>query len=140
MRTARSVGAMAMSDDEDELVLRHLDYLGTHPTAPRELGGVDVVFAYGGIAFTRKHETLGAISWAEVCGLSAVEERLPGRINWPAVLLVGVLGFLFRGAGRRVVLRVSDRRGDWLFDVPGIKIDELRLGLAQIRRRHTKGR
>lgn len=122
--------------DKGEIVLRRLVYVGTHPTANKELSGVDVAFASSGITFTKRGKPLGAISWEDVSDLSAFSERLPGRVSAPAVLLFGPLGFLFKSSGRRVVLKVGDKRGDWLFDVPGIKIGELRGGIEQIRSRY----
>ena len=134
--TTSTVKPVGSEISDNELVLRHLGYIGSHPSATKELGGVDVAFDPGGVKFARRTERLGEIAWGDVAGLSAFSERIPGGVNGPAVLLLGVLGFFFKNSSRPVVLRIEDRRGEWLFDVPGIKVDELRDGLAQIEDRY----
>jgi hypothetical protein len=57
----------------------------------------------------------------------------------PRVWLLGVYAFLFQKRERRVLLRIQDRRGAWLFTADGIAFDELRSGLQAIRTRHTAG-
>jgi hypothetical protein len=118
-------------------VLRSLEYIGTHPAAPNELTGIDVVFGDEGVTFSRRKERLGSISWPDVNELSAFSETTPRKVSFPAVLFFGLWAFLFKHGGRRVVLRIGDREGDWLFDVPGIKVRELCDGLAAIRARHN---
>ena len=119
------------------LVLRSLEYIGTHPAAPNDLTGVDVVFGDEGVTLSRREERLGSISWPDVNELSAFSETTPRKVNGLAVLFFGLWGFLFKQGGRRVVLRIGDREGDWLFDVPGIKVHELCDGLAEIRAQHN---
>ena len=118
------------------MVLRNAEYIGAHPAAPNELTGIDIVFGNEGVTFSRRKERLGSISWPDVKELSAFSEATPRTVSFPAVLFFGLWAFLFRQGGRRVVLRVADREGDWLFDVPGIKVRELSDGLAEIRAQH----
>lgn len=117
-------------------MLRNVDYLGAHPAAPTELSGIDVVFEHDAVTFVRRKEQLGSISWDDVKGLSAFSETLPGKVTFPAVFFFGLFAFLLKQQGRRVLLRVEDQQGDWLFEVSGIKLVELREGLATIRSRH----
>ena len=119
------------------MVLRSLEYIGTHPAAPNDLTGVDVVFGDEGVTFSRREERLGSISWPDVNELSAFSETTPRQVSGLAVLFFGLWGLLFKQGGRRVVLRIGDREGDWLFDVPGIKVNELSDGLAEIRAQHN---
>ena len=118
------------------LVLRSLRYLGGHPSAPSELDRVDVFFDVDGIEFKRKHERLGSIPWDEVTDLSADAESTTRRMTVPRVWLLGVFAALFPTRERHVLLRVSDRRGPWMFEVSGIRLGELRKGIAKIRRQH----
>ena len=124
---------MASEPHSPSLVLRDLDYVGTHPDADSELNKVDVAFEDNGISFSRKGEQLGVIAWSDVESLSAFSERLPGTVGIPSVFFFGVLAFLFKRRGRRLMLRVEDRRGDWLFEVHGIGLDDLQSGLSKIR-------
>ena len=120
-----------------DLVLRSVDYIGAHPAAPNELTGIDIVFGDEGVTFSRRKERLGSISWPDVEELSAFSEATPRKVSFPAVLFLGLWAFLFKQGGRRVVLRIGDREGEWLFDVPGIKVRELCDGLAEIRAQHN---
>ena len=122
--------------EASSLVLRNVDYLGAHPAAPAELSGIDVAFEHDAVTFVRRKEQLGSISWQDVKGLSAFSETLPAKVTFPAVFFFGVFAFLFKQQGSRVLLRVEDQQGDWLFEVSGIKLVELREGLATIRSRH----
>lgn len=117
-------------------VLRGLDYTGTHPAAQHELGGIDVAFEDDRITLTRGRELLGSIEWPDIKGLAAYSETTKGRVGFLSVFFFGVFAFLFKRRERRVLLRIEDRSGDWLFEVSGIKLNELRSGLAEIRRRH----
>jgi len=119
------------------LVLRSVEYIGAHPAAPNELTGIDIVFGDEGVTFSRRNERLGSISWPRVGELSAFSETTPRTVSFPAVLCFGLWAFLFKQGGRRVVLRIGDRQGEWLFDVPGIKVRELCDGLAKIRAQHN---
>ena len=119
------------------LVLRSVDYIGAHPAAPNELTGIDIVFEDEGVTFSRRKERLGSISWPDVEELSAFSETTPRGVSFPAVFFFGVWAFLFKQGGRRVVLRIGDREGKWLFDVPGIKVRGLCDGLAEIRAQHN---
>ena len=117
-------------------VLHNAEYIGSHPAAPNELGGIDVAFGSEGVTFSKRNEQLGSIPWPDVTELSAFSEATARTVSFPAVLFFGLWAFLFKQGGRRVVLRVGDREGDWLFDVPGIKVHELSDGLAEIRAQH----
>ena len=44
---------------------------------------------------------------------------------------------LFKKREHRVLLRIQDQRGAWLFTVEGIKLDDLRAGLHQIWERYA---
>ena len=102
-----------------------------------ELGGINVAFEDDRITLTRGRELLGSIEWPDVKGLSAYSEITKGRVGFLSDFSFGVFAFLFKRQGRRVLLRIEDRSGDWLFEVSGIKLDELRSGLAEIRRRRA---
>lgn len=128
---------MGAAVDGGGLVLRNVDYLGTHAAATKELTGIDVAFGNDAVTFSRRQERLGSVSWADVKELSAFSESTPARVSFPAVLLVGLWAFLFKQGGRRVILRVADREGAWLFEVPGIEVGELSEGLAGIRAHHN---
>ncbi len=127
---------MAAVDDSGDLVLRRVEYVGSHPSAPNELSRIDVAFAADGVTFTRKSEQLGAISWRDMDGMQAFSATMPASVSFPAVAILGIGAFATRSRRRRVFLRVSDKTGDWVFDVPGIKASELQAGLAQIRKRN----
>lgn len=124
---------MTQTPHSRALVLRDLEYIGTHPEASNDLTKVDVAFEAKGIAFSRRGEQLGIIPWPDVINLSAFSERLPGTVGIPSVFFFGIFAFLFKRRGQRVLLRVEDQRGDWLFQVDGIDLDDLRAGLATIR-------
>lgn len=126
---------MAPEPHNPTLVLRDLEYIGTHPDAGNDLNKVDVTFEDDGVSFSRKGERLGVIAWPDVENLSAFSERVPGSVGIPSVFFFGVLAFLFKRRGQRLLLRVEDQRGDWLFEVQGIDLDELRAGLSDIRQR-----
>lgn len=127
---------MAPTPHSQTLVLCDLEYIGTHPEANRDLNKVDVAFEDDGIKFSRKAEQLGIAPWSDVNNLSAFSERVPGTVGIPSVFFFGVFAFLFKRSGRRLLLRVEDQRGDWLFQVDGIDLDDLRAGLAEVRQRH----
>ena len=127
---------MAPTPHSRVLVLRDLEYIGTHPEASNDLNKVDVAFENDGIAFSRKGERLGIIAWSDVNNLSAFSERVSGTVGIPSVFFFGVFAFLFKRRGQRLLLRVEDQQRDWLFEVVGINLDELRTGLADIRERH----
>jgi hypothetical protein len=127
---------MGLSSGTQGQVLRGLRYLGTHPAAPDDLNGVDVTFEDDGVTFTRRKEHLGSIAWRSVRELSAFSEAMPGGVGLPEVWFLGVLAFLVKRRRRRSVLRLQDQQGTWLFEVPGIRLDELARGLAAIRQLH----
>jgi hypothetical protein len=128
-------GYMASEPHSSTLVLRDLEYIGTHPNAGKELNKVDVAFEDDGVSISRKGARLGVIAWPDVENLSAFSERVPGTVGIPSVLFFGVFAFLFKRRGQRLLLRVEDQQGDWLFDVRGIDLDDLRSGLSDIRQR-----
>ena len=117
------------------LVLRGLHYLGGHPGAPNELDGIDMFFDELGITFERAGERLGSIPWGQVVDLSVDASSTTRRMTLPRVWLLGVYAFLFQKRERRVFLRLVDPWGAWLFSVGGISLNELRAGIATIRRR-----
>ena len=114
-------------------ILRGLRYLGGHPAARRGLDHVDVAFDPAGVHFSRRHELLGSIAWAHVVDLAADAETTTSRLTVPRVWLLGVYAVLVPKRNRRVLLRVQDRRGAWLFTVDGIELDELGGGLRSVR-------
>ena len=135
MRSWVGFGCGAPTPHGDALVLRDLEYIGTHPEASNDLNRVDVAFEDDGIAFSRRGERLGIIPWSDVNSLSAFSESVPGTVGIASVLFFGVLAFLFKRRGQRLLLRVEDKRGVWLFQVDGIDLEDLRAGLADIRQR-----
>ncbi|MGB8860212.1 MAG: hypothetical protein WCC60_13185 [Ilumatobacteraceae bacterium] len=116
--------------------MRDLEYIGGHPAAPHALAGIDVLFDDEGVTFLRSQEILGSIPWRNVRAISADAEVTSEHVSLPGVLLFGVLAFLFKRHDRTALLRVEDPSGAWVFAVPGIKLAELRAGVADIRRRH----
>ena len=116
--------------------LRDLYYLGGHPAARAELDHVDVTFDDAGIHFARRAEPLGSIVWDDRVDLAADADTTTSRMTLPRVWLLGVFAFLFKKRERRVLLRIQDRRGSWLFTADGIALDDLRSGLSTIRDRH----
>jgi hypothetical protein len=116
--------------------LRSLQYLGGHPDAPSELNRIDTFFDDHGITFVRAGERLGSIPWDQVVDLSVDAEFTTTRVSVPLVWLLGVFGAFFPRRERRVLLRVADPRGAWLFAVDGISLSELRAGVAAIRRQY----
>jgi hypothetical protein len=117
-------------------VLRNLHYLGGHPAAPSELDRIDMVFNDHGITFARAAERLGFVPWSEVVDLSADAEVTTERTTAPRIMLLGILAAWFTRRERRVLLRLADHRGAWVFAVEGISLSELRAGITTIRRRH----
>ncbi len=135
--SADRYGSAMSSRVGDRLVLRGLDYLGGHPAAPSELDHIDMFFDHHGITFERAGERLGTIPWAQVVDLSVDAQPTTSRMTVPRVWLLGVFAALFKKRERRVLLRLSDPRGAWVFSVEGIGLRELREGIATIRaRRH----
>jgi hypothetical protein len=128
--------AMSSRVGERALVLRDLHYLGGHPDAPRELDRIDTFFDDHGVSFMRRGERLGSIRWDQVVDLSVDAEYTTTRVSVPVVWLLGVFAALFPRRERRVLLRVADPRGAWMFAVEGISLSELRGGVATIRRRY----
>ena len=117
--------------------LRGLHYLGSHPAARAELDHVDITFDEAGIHFARRAESLGTIAWHDLVDLAADADTTTSRVTLPRVWLLGLYAFLFKKRERRVLLRIQDRRGAWLFTADGIALDELRHGFAAIRARHS---
>jgi hypothetical protein len=102
------------------VVLRGLHYLGGHPGAPSELDRLDMIFDDGGIHFQRAGERLGSIPWDEVVDMSVDAESATRHMTVPRVWLLGVFAALVKKRERRVLLRVADRGGAWMFSVDGI--------------------
>jgi hypothetical protein len=117
-------------------VLRDLHYLGGHPAAPSELDRIDMVFNGDGITFARASERLGFVPWREVVDLAVVADFTTDRTTAPRIMLLGTFAAWFKRQERRVLLRLADHRGAWVFAVEGISLNELRAGIATIRRRH----
>ena len=117
-------------------VLRDLHYLGGHPAAPSELDRIDMVFDDHGITFARAAERLGFIPWPDVVDLSVDADFTTDRTTAPRIMLLGIFAAWFTRRERRVLLRLADHRGAWVFAVEGISLNELRAGIATIRRRH----
>lgn len=118
------------------VVLRELEYLGGHPAAPSPLDRIDMYFDDAGVRFERKADHLGSIPWDRVRDLTAEAEVVTSRVTGPRVWLFGIFAMLVPRRERRVLLRLADDRGGWLFHVDGIGLDEIRAGLDRIRRRH----
>ena len=51
----------------------------------------------------------------------------------PRVWLLGIFAAAFRKRERRVLLRLQDGRGAWVFEVDGISLGDLRTGIDAIR-------
>jgi hypothetical protein len=115
--------------------LRGLRYLGGHPAAPSELDRIDASFDSVGVRFERRGTELGLVRWDDVQDLSADAVLTTYRMTLPRVWFLGVLAAAFPKRERRVLLRLADRRGAWLFEVDGISLSDLRTGIALIRQR-----
>lgn len=117
--------------------LQGLRYLGGHPAAPRELNGIDMMFDEVGVRFDRRGEELGVVPWDELRDLSADAALSVDRMTVPRVFLLGMLAALFKKQERRVLLRLQDNRGSWIFEVDGINLRDLRAGIDAIRSAHV---
>ena len=97
MRSWVGFGCGAPTPHGDALVLRDLEYIGTHPEASNDLNRVDVAFEDDGIAFSRRGERLGIIPWSDVNSLSAFSESVPGTVGIASVLFFAFLHFCSNG-------------------------------------------
>lgn len=117
--------------------LRDVHYLGGHPAARAELDHVDITFDAAGIHFARRAEPLGSIAWHDLIDLEADATTTTSRMTLPRVWLLGIYAFLVKKREQRVLVRIQDRRGAWLFTADGIALDDLRDGFCTIRSRYA---
>jgi hypothetical protein len=114
--------------------LRGAEYLGSHPSAPRRFGPVDIVFTTDKIVMTRGRREFGSLPWESLLDLRAATwETVERHITGPRVVLLGLWSLVFRKKTSFSHLIVTDRSGEWAFGVPGIRPDELRAGLGPLR-------
>ena len=113
--------------------LRGLRYLGGHPAAPSDLDRIDMTFDSVGVRLERRGDELGVVPWNDVIELSADAESTTKRMTVPRVWLLGIVAAVFRKRERRVLLRLQDGRGAWVFEVDGISLGDLRAGIDAIR-------
>lgn len=130
-----STSTAASTDERDERRLtsiRGTEYLGSHPSAPSSLTGVDIVFTSAGVRFERRREMLGVRSWADVVRLDVDGSVTKRRAGFLRVFVFGLVGWLFPIRTDTALVRIETTDGPWVFGVDDLSIDELRRGLAQL--------
>ena len=125
-----------MGNDNGELTsLRKTRYLGSHPAVSGQLEDLDVVFTRDGIVLRRKREHLGQLAWSDVTGLHAENrEGIERRVTASRILLFGAWALVAKKNTILSYLVIVDKRGEWLFAVPGLSAIELRAGLTHLQR------
>ena len=101
----------------NKLILRHLDYVGSHPTATKELSGVSVAFGTDGITFTRRTDELGELgvdvdrTWVD----DVFREAMLGVVSM--AILSGATAEVENERGEQLVAALVERAFQSAFDV-----------------------
>lgn len=114
--------------------IRGTEYLGSHPSAPSSLPDVDLVFTTVGVRFERKSDKLGSLTWNDVTDIAVDGTHTTRKMSVPRVWLFGLFAALFQRRTDTALVRISTDDGDWVFGVDDLTADELRAGLAKLRR------